>query len=98
MLAEVQFLEGEEDRACVARRNGADAQVGAHVLVARAVGGQRGGDVMGHSNFRSEALNNKDKLIVRRAYGFHSANAALALVHLTCGPVKLTLPHEQRLG
>jgi len=46
------------------------------------------------SNARAEALNNKVKLIVRRAYGFHSANAALALVHLTCGRVKLTLPHE----
>jgi transposase len=47
------------------------------------------------SNARAEALNNKVKLIVRRAYGFHSANAALALVYLTCGPVTLTLPHEQ---
>jgi len=46
------------------------------------------------SNARAEALNNKVKLIVRRAYGFHSADAALALVHLTCGPVTLTLPHE----
>jgi transposase len=49
------------------------------------------------TNARAEALNNKVKLIVRRAYGFHSANAALALVHLTCGPVKLTLPHEHAL-
>lgn len=48
------------------------------------------------SNARAEALNNKAKLIVRRAYGFHSANAALALIHLTCGPVTLTLPHEHR--
>jgi len=47
------------------------------------------------SNARAEAMNNRVKLIVRRAYGFHSANAALALVHLTCGPVTLTLPHEQ---
>ncbi len=49
------------------------------------------------SNARAEALNNKAKLIVRRAYGFHSARAALALIHLTCGPVKLTLPHEPKL-
>ena len=48
-------------------------------------------------NARAEALNNKVKLIVRRAYGFHSAAAALALVHLTCGPVTLTLPHERTL-
>jgi transposase len=47
------------------------------------------------SNARAEALNNQVKLIVRRAYGFHSAHAALALVHLTCGPVNLTPPHEQ---
>jgi transposase len=47
------------------------------------------------SNARAEAMNNKVKLIVRRAYGFHSANAALALVHLTCGPITLTLPHER---
>ena len=49
------------------------------------------------SNARAEALNNKVKLIVRRAYGFHSARAALALVHLTCGPFTLTLPHEKPL-
>jgi transposase len=47
------------------------------------------------SNARAEAMNNKVKLIVRRAYGFHSANAALALVHLTCGPVTLT-PHTNK--
>ncbi len=47
------------------------------------------------SNARAEAMNNRVKLIVRRAYGFHSADAALALVHLTCGPVTPTLPHEQ---
>jgi transposase len=50
---------------------------------------------LGLSNARAEALNNKVKLIVRRAYGFHSANAAPALIHLTCGPITLTLPHEQ---
>jgi transposase len=47
------------------------------------------------SNARAEALNNKAKLIVRRAYGFHSARAALALIHLTCGPITPTLPHER---
>jgi len=47
------------------------------------------------SNARAEALNNKVKLIVRRAYGFHSADAALALVHPTCGSVTLTPPHER---
>jgi transposase len=47
------------------------------------------------SNARAEALNNKVKLIVRRAHGFHSARAALALIHLTCGPVNLTLPFQR---
>jgi transposase len=46
------------------------------------------------TNARNEALNNKVRLITRRAYGFHSARAALALVMLTCGPITLTLPHE----
>jgi transposase len=50
------------------------------------------------SNARAEALNNKAKLIVRRAYGFHSARAALALVHLTCGPITLALPHEHKFA
>jgi len=47
------------------------------------------------SNARAESLNNKAKLIVRRAYGFHSARAALALILLTCGPITLTLPHDR---
>ncbi len=53
---------------------------------------------LGLSNARAEALNNKVKLITRRAYGFHSANAALALIHLTCGPVTPTLPHQPTLA
>ena len=53
---------------------------------------------LGVTQGRTEALNNKVRLITRRAYGFHSANAALALVHLTCGPVTLTLPHEQKFA
>jgi transposase len=49
---------------------------------------------LGITQGRTEALNNKVRLIIRRAYGFHSANAALALVLLTCGPITLKLPHE----
>lgn len=48
----------------------------------------------GISNGRVEGLNLKVRLIIRRGYGFHSANAALALVMLACGPINLTLPHE----
>ena len=50
---------------------------------------------LGINNARVEALNNKVRLITRRAYGFHSARAALALVMLACGPITLRLPHEQ---
>lgn len=49
---------------------------------------------LGLSNARHEALNNKVRLLIRRAYGFHSAQAALALVMLACGPITLRLPHE----
>jgi len=52
---------------------------------------------LGITQGRTEALNNKVRLITRRAYGFHSAKAALALVLLTCGPINLTLPHELHL-
>ena len=49
----------------------------------------------GISNGRVEVLNTKVRLIIRRAYGFHSADAALALVMLACAPINLTLPHER---
>jgi transposase len=52
---------------------------------------------LGITNARTEALNNKVRLITRRAYGFHSAEAALALVLLTCGPITLQPPHELHL-
>jgi transposase len=52
---------------------------------------------LGVTNARAEALNNKVRLITRRAYGFHSAHAALALVMLTCGPLTLQPPHELHL-
>jgi transposase len=52
---------------------------------------------LGVTNARAEALNNKVRLITRRAYGFHSVNAALALVMLTCGPITLQPPHELHL-
>ena len=52
---------------------------------------------LGITQGRTEALNNKVRLITRRAYGFHSAKAALALVLLTCRPITLTLPHELHL-
>jgi transposase len=50
----------------------------------------------GITNGRVEGLNTKVRLIIRRAYGFHSAQAALALVMLACGPIDLQLPHEHQ--
>ena len=50
---------------------------------------------LGINNGRIERLNNQVRLIIRRGYGFHSPQAALALVMLTCGPIELHLPHEQ---
>jgi transposase len=47
------------------------------------------------NNGRAEGLNNVVRLIIRRARGFHTAEAALALVMLTCGPITLHLPREQ---
>jgi len=47
------------------------------------------------SNGRVEGLNTKVRLMMRRGYGFHSAEAALALVMLSCGPINLRLPHHQ---
>ena len=35
------------------------------------------------------------RLIVNRAYGFHSANAALGLIMLTLGPINHVPPHER---
>jgi transposase len=53
---------------------------------------------LGVNNARAEGLNNHVRLITRRAYGFHSAQAALALVMLSCGPITLRLPHEPEPG
>lgn len=50
---------------------------------------------LGINNARAEGLNNHVRLITRRAYGYHSAQAALALVMLSCGPIDLQLPHER---
>jgi transposase len=50
---------------------------------------------LGINNARAEGLNSVVRLLIRRARGFHSADAALALVMLACGPITLRLPHEQ---
>ena len=48
----------------------------------------------GLSNGPHEGLNRKIRTMIMRAYGFHSPEAALALIMLTCGPVTLKLPYH----
>ncbi len=52
---------------------------------------------LGVNNARHEGLNRRVRLIINRAYGFHSANAALALIMVTLGPITHVLPHERVL-
>lgn len=49
----------------------------------------------GMSNGRHEGLNNKIRTMINRAYGFHSAEAALSLIMLACGPVTLEPPYHK---
>jgi transposase len=72
----------------------------AFVKVAKTIRKHRDGILaalrLGINNARAEGLNSVIRLIFNRARGFHSPEAALALVMLTCGPITLRLPHEQR--
>jgi transposase len=47
---------------------------------------------LGLSNGRLEGLNSKIRLISHRSYGFHSANALIALVYLCCTGIIIELP------
>jgi len=49
---------------------------------------------LGISNGRLEALNSKVRLLSHRAYGFHSANALIAMIYLCCAGIQITLPHR----
>ena len=46
----------------------------------------------GLSNGLVEGLNNKIRLLTRRAFGFHSSEALAAMIHLCCGGIELTPP------
>jgi transposase len=50
---------------------------------------------LGVNNARHEGLNRRVRLLINRAYGFHSAKAALALIMITVGPITHVLPHER---
>jgi len=47
---------------------------------------------LGLSNGRLEGLNSKIRLISHRSYGFHSADALIALVYLCCTGIDIELP------
>jgi transposase len=44
------------------------------------------------TNGLTEGLNNKVRLIMRRAFGFHSADAVMSMIHLCCGGIRLDPP------
>lgn len=46
----------------------------------------------GYTTSMSEGFNNKARLVTRRAYGFHSADAFLAMIELTCPKIPIPLP------
>ena len=46
----------------------------------------------GLSNARLEGLNNKIGVLKRRAYGFHSAAALIAMIFLCCTNLHVELP------
>lgn len=46
------------------------------------------------TNSPHEGMNNKVRLVTRRAYGFHSAEAVLAMIELCCSGLTVELPHR----
>jgi len=70
------------------------------VTVAQTIRKRRAGILsairLGVNNARHEGLNRRVRLIINRAYGLHSANAALALIMITLGPINHILPHERQ--
>jgi transposase len=49
---------------------------------------------LGLSNGRLEAINSKVRLLSHRAYGFHSADALIAMIYLCCAGIQIPLPHR----
>ncbi len=49
---------------------------------------------IGISNGRLEALNSRVRLLSHRAYGFHSANALIAMIYLCCAGIQIAHPHR----
>ena len=49
---------------------------------------------LGLSNGRLEALSSKVRLLSHRAYGFHSADALIAMIYLCYAGIQIALPHR----
>ena len=49
----------------------------------------------GVSNARIEATNNKIKLLIRIAYGFHDVNTMISLIMLVCSPIEIPWPGRE---
>jgi transposase len=50
---------------------------------------------LGMSNARIEAINNKIKLVVRKAYGFRNIQNMLDMVYLVCSDLRIPLPNRK---
>ena len=49
---------------------------------------------LGMSNARVEAINNKIKLIIRKAYGFRNIENMLDMIYLVCSDLRIPLPNR----
>ncbi|WP_326793451.1 ISL3 family transposase (plasmid) [Streptomyces sp. NBC_00841] len=78
-----------------ARRCRIDAFVGLQRRIVRHYDAIRAALITGMSNGLIESTNTKTRLIIRRGFGFHSADAIIALVMLTLAGDKPTLPGRQ---
>ena len=50
---------------------------------------------LGMSNARVEAINNKIKLVIRKAYGFRNIQNMIDMVYLVCSDLKVPLPNRK---
>ena len=50
---------------------------------------------LGLSNARIEAVNNKIKLIIRKAYGFRNIQNMMDMVYLVCSKIRIPLPNRK---
>ena len=49
------------------------------------------------NNARVEAVNNKIKLIIRKAYGFRNVQNMINMVYLVCSNIKVPLPNRKQI-